>query len=202
MRRGIGIAFILCLVLVFAFAGVADAKKGKNKKNKKKKVESSDPYAGRFGIGFSLGGSSGSGGTGFHGGIGLSYYFIKYVSAHASVGYGFTPYSWVDSDGDTETVKVNYVPADISVLFHLMPGNRISPYFGPGVGLTYTWYDFDGEEFEETWYNAFVAAGVTYWVANNFGLNMGIRYTVPYYDDEWQTDDGQLTYGMSGSLVF
>lgn len=200
MKSKLWLVFIIGLVALFALNGTAlAAKKGKKKAEK---AESSDPYKGRVGIGFSLGGSSGSGGTGFSGAIGVTYYFMKYISANGSVGYGFAPYTWTDSNGDSETVKVNFVPADLSVHFHPLPFSKISPYFGPGAGLTYTWYTFDDEKFEETWYHGFAEAGITYWVGKNFGLNVGVRYSIPYYDDKWQTDDGQLTYGMSGSILF
>jgi len=207
MKRKWMLVLALCMALLFAFSTAAYAKKsgkksGKSSKKFKQKSEKKDPLKGRFGLGFSLGGTSGSGGSGFSGGIGLTYYFIKYLSAHAAVGYGFTPYTWTDSNGDEETFKVNSVPADIAVHLHPIPMGKISPYFGPGVGIVYTWYEFDDEEVEETWYNAFVDGGVTYWAAKSFGINLGVRYTIPYYDDEWQTDDGQLTYGMSGSFVF
>lgn len=200
MNRKLQIVFVLALIILFAFSGTAlAAKKGKKGA---KKTQSSDPYKGRFGIGFSLGGSSGPGGTGFSGAIGVTYYFMKYLSANGSVGYGFVPYTWTDSDGDEETVRVNFVPADVSLHIHPLPFSKISPYFGPGGGVTYTWYTFDDEKFEETWYNAFAEAGLTYWASRRFGLNFGLRYTVPYYDNEWHTDEGQISYGMSGSFVF
>ena len=209
------LTLILSLVMLFALTLDAQAKKKTgSKKSESKKSSSSysseDPFKGRIGIGFSLGGTSGTGGTGFSGAVGLTYYFIKYLSASASVGYGFAPYTFEyieeDRDGNQEvkedTVKVNFVPAEIALRIHPLPLSKISPYFGPGGGVTYTWYELNNEKFEENWYNAFVDAGVTYWVSRNFGLNGGVRYSVPYYDDEWKTDEGQFTFGMSGSFVF
>jgi len=207
MKKTAVVSFIFFMALVFLFTGTALAKKSKGKgKGKKASRTSNDPYKGRVGIGFSLGGSTGPGGFGFFGGVGVSYYFIKYVSANATVGYGLTPYLWTDSNGDEETVKINYVPADLSVHIHPIPMAKISPYFGPGVGVTYTWYEFDDEEFNDTWYSVFGEAGLTYWMSRNFGLNLGARYSMPYYkkegDDKAQFHEGQLTFGMSGSLVF
>ncbi len=200
MKRKWMITIALLVAAMFLFSGQAVAKSKKSKKKARK--EKSDPLAGRFGVGFSLGGSSGSGGTGFSGSIGVTYYIIKYLSLNGSVGYGFAPYIFENSDGDDKKVNVNFLPADISLLIHPLPLSRISPYFGPGGGITYTWYNFDDKKYEETWYNAFVEGGVTYWAAKSFGLNVGVRYTIPYYDNKWQTDDGQISYGMSGSFVF
>lgn len=199
--------FTLVLILVFIFSlstvAVAKDKKKKGKKKKAAKAQTyNDPYKGRVGIGFSLGGSSGSGGTGFAGSVGVTYYLVKYLSMTGSVGYGFAPYLWEEADGDEVTVNVNYVPADLVFHVHPFPGFRISPYFGPGAGITYTWYTFDDEKFEQTWYRGFVDGGITYWVAKNFGLNAGVRYSIPYYEDEWHTDEGQLTFGMSGAILF
>ena len=209
MKKTVITALILTIAIVMIFSGTALAGTGKEKgKGKGKRADkvSNDPYKGRVGIGFSVGGSSGPGGFGFFGGVGVSYYFIKYVSANATVGYGVTPYLWTDSNGDEEKVSINYVPADLSVHIHPMPLSKISPYFGPGVGITYTWYEFDKEDYEQTWYSAFAEAGVTYWMSRNFGLNLGARYSFPYYkkegDDEAKFHEGQLTFGMSGSIIF
>lgn len=199
MKKKVMVAFVILMITLFVFSGVCIAGK---KDKKKSKSESDDPLKGRIGIGISLGGTSGTGGGGFSGALGLTYYWIKYVSTTATLGYGFAPYSLTNAKGELEDVKVNFVPADLSLHIHPLPLSTFSPYFGPGAGATYVWYDLDNKQESEMWYSAFGDVGITYWVAKNFGLNLGARYTVPYYENEWKTDEGQLSYGLSGSIVF
>ncbi len=204
---------VLVVLLVLALAIPAAADKKKKKKHHGQDDESgepADPMAGRFGFGFSFGGVTSSAGTGFQGGVSLTYYFNSYFSTTLGTGYGLYPVEYEGPDGGSETTQVNFIPTTLALTLHPMPGSRISPYFGPGVGATYTWYqqkveqdngDIEEEKFDETLWSAFLQAGITFALGGGFSANIGLTYTLPDLSDI-DFADAYFSYSGGGGFMF
>lgn len=195
---------LVALALVLALAMPVAAKK-----KKQHDEGNSDPMAGRIGFGFNFGGVSSSAGTGFEGGLSVTYYFNSYLSTTLGSGYGFYPVEYNGPHGDSETTQVNYIPTTLALTIYPLPHSRISPYFGPGLGMTYSWYkekvEEDGDtvekKFDQTLWSVFVEAGVSFALGGGFSANVGLTYTLPDVTDI-NFEDGYLTYSGGGGVMF
>ncbi|MDP8226003.1 MAG: hypothetical protein P9L99_21765 [Candidatus Lernaella stagnicola] len=205
---------MLLIVTIFMLGlamPAAAAKKKKGKKKRPDRVEQQDPWANRWGLSFGGGGVSSSAGFGFEGRVGVTYYINRYFHLTLSPGFGTYPIDYDSPDG-TETTYIKYVPVDLSLIVTPIRFSSFSPYFGPGVGVTYFWWtekvrDPDDpketidEDQNETLYPGFLTAGVSSSVGGPFVLSVGVTYTIPNLQ-EFNTDDGYLTFGFGGGVVF
>ena len=202
-------AFVLLWLLILALpAAAADhPKKGKDQEGAK-----DDPWAGRFGLSISGGGVSSSAGLGFEGRLGLAYYINRYFHVELQPGFGTYPINYSAPDGNQETAYLKYIPVDLSLIVTPVKFERYTPYFGPGVGLTYYWWTEKTEDpddptqtvetdFDETLYSVFVTAGVSISMGGPFAVSAGVTYTIPDVSN-FSTEDGIFSFGFSGGVVF
>ncbi|MHA1568750.1 MAG: outer membrane beta-barrel protein [Alphaproteobacteria bacterium] len=208
------VMLVLLLTLALATPAMAAKKKKKKKKKKQDRQEQTDPWAGRFGLSVSGGGVSSGAGFGFEGRVGLTYYFNQYFSTTLAPGFGTYPIEYDDpvNDNETETVYVKYIPTDLSVTITPIRYGRYTPYFGPGVGMTYFWWtekvedeDNPGETVDEdqseTYWSAFVSAGVSVSMGGPFVASFGLTYRLPDLSDV-DFSEGIISFGFGGGVVF
>jgi outer membrane protein W len=168
--------------------------------------EQRDPMAGRIGFGFHFGGVSSNAGTGFEGGLDFTYYVNSYFSTTLGAGYGFYPVDYTGPNDETKTTQINYIPVTLALTVYPLPRSRISPYFGPGVGMTYSWWkqalsDGGDKKYDQTLWSVFAEGGLIIALGHGFTANVGLRYTLP---DVSHIDfkDGYLTYSGGGGVTF
>ncbi|MBZ0274366.1 P44/Msp2 family outer membrane protein [bacterium] len=183
---------VLAAAFLLAAASPSDAAR--------KKKEDRDPWKGRVAIGARLGGSFGGEGSAFVGQAVVTYWWIKYLSTTLASGYGYYTAFYTDADGDEQTVQVNYVPSEFLVTLYPIPGGRISPYLGPGVGVDYIWYEIEDERQSGTIYSGIGRAGILYAIAPNAGVSLGVRYTKPLNTTGDLDDQDQATIGLEAGL--
>lgn len=195
---------VLACVIFVALSSSAPAAGEKEGRGEK------DPWKGRVGIGLSLGLISGPGGSGFFGQPSLTYWWSRYFSTTAAVGYGLYTVQYLDFEDEEQSARINFVPGEFLATFHLMPGKTISPYLGPGVGVDYIWYTLEepvnkgeDEDVSATIYSAIGRAGVLYRASPRMGLLLGLRYTKPVNTTGDFEDEEDATISLDlGLAVF
>lgn len=192
---------ILTIFLVLVTCSAPEAQAKKDNENDFE-VSSDDRLKNSVGINFGIGGNYGSGGLGLSLSVGATYFPIKYISLGTSIGYGFLPTLYIKQNNDTENVFVHFLPWEVVAHVHPVQFKKWSPYFGPGGGLTYVWFEYDEVDYSTIWYNVFVDAGILLWVSKNFGVNLNLRYTIPYLEDAWHPENASFSLGISGIFVF
>ncbi len=213
-KKWLLLIIVALLVLALAAPVMAAKKKGKKKKKGKQpaKMAQQDPWAGRWGLSFGGGGVNSPAGFGFEGRIGVTYYVNRYLHLSVTPGFGTYPIAYEAPDGDDKETNIKYTPVDLSLIITPVRSWRFAPYFGPGVGITYYWWTQEvrdpddstqtiDEDKNETLYSAFATAGISTSLGGNFVANFGLTYTIPDVN-EFSTEDGNLTFGFGGGVVF
>ena len=194
----------LLVIAIFLIISICSPLIGhaKDKDESDLEISSEDRLKNGVGISFGLGGNYGSGGLGLSLSVGVTYFPIKYISLGTSIGYGFIPVILSKQSGGTENVFVHFLPWEVVAHVHPVHFKKWSPYFGPGGGLTYVWFEFENEDYNSLWYEIFVEGGITIWVAKNFGVNLNLRYSIPYFEEAWHVENGSFSFGFSGIFLF
>jgi len=108
--------------------------------------------------------------------VDLTYFFTENIAAELIAA---TAQHSVDA-GAFDVGETWILPPTLTLQYHFTPDNKFSPYVGAGLNYSYFYGEDDGTGFNDLdvsgGFGYALQAGADYWLNDNWGLNLDVKY--------------------------
>ncbi len=108
--------------------------------------------------------------------VDVTYFFTKNIAAELIAA---TAQHEV-SAGANDLGETMILPPTLTLQYHFTPDNQFSPYVGAGINYSYFYGEDDGTGFNDLevtgGFGLAAQAGFDYWINDNWGFNMDVKY--------------------------
>lgn len=108
--------------------------------------------------------------------VDITYFFTENIAAELIAA---TAQHSVSAD-NLDLGETWILPPTVTLQYHFTPDNKWSPYVGAGINYSYFYGEDDGKGFNnldvEGGFGLALQAGVDYWLDDNWGFNLDVKY--------------------------
>ena len=108
--------------------------------------------------------------------VDLTYFFTRNIAAEVIAG---TAQHQIFA-GASDIGETWILPPTVTLQYHFQPQEKFSPYIGAGINYSYFYGEDDGTGFDnldvEGGWGYALQAGADYWINDNWGLNIDMKY--------------------------